>query len=143
MINDNNAGVDFVDTLDTRETPESMIQAPGTQFCDPRIDTDASSVPGGYKLTTLIVSLQEVSGIVGWQCIWRAGWDSYSSFPSICIIFFSYLDGAPDIQGLKRGKWSGAGLSTQEISFPLDDFIKSLEYYYEGVVIYGIRFGRI
>lgn len=57
--------------------------------------------------------------------------------------FFSYLDGAPDIQGLKRGKWSGAGLSTQEISFPLDDFIKSLEYYYEGVVIYGIRFGRI
>ena len=130
--------LDFVDTIDSRETPESMMQAPGMQFCDPRIDTDVSFVPGGYKLTTLIVSLQEVNGIVGWQCIWRAG-ESHGNHPADLIHIL--LDGAPDIQGLKRGKWSGAGLSTQEINFPLDDFIKGLEYYYEGVVIYGIRFG--
>ena len=50
-----------------------MLQSPGMSFSDPRIDTESSSVPGGYKLTTLIVSLQEGNGVVGWQNIWRAG----------------------------------------------------------------------
>jgi hypothetical protein len=97
---------------------------PGTHFSDPTLGLETAFVPGGYKLSTLVVVLQDAQGIVGWQLIWRA-------------------DSAPDIIGVKRGKWSGAALSIEEINVPHEDFIKAVDYYYEGIIIFGIRLGAV
>jgi hypothetical protein len=49
------------------------------------------------------------------------------------------VDSAPDIVGPRRGKWNSAMLIISSFHIPQDDFIRGVEYYYEGVVIYGIR----
>lgn len=110
----------FLDNIYGNGVPSSMLALPGNQFSDPRLGIETPMVPGGYKMSTVNVCVQEGNGVIGWQILWSG-------------------DAAPDINGPKRGKWSGAAIVIHEINIPVDDFVTDVEYYYEGIIIYGIR----
>lgn len=76
---ENRGAIGFIDITDTLKVPDLMLRLHGTHFSDPLVSppNETASLPGGYLLSSVHICLQEMSGIVGWQLVWRAG----TSFP--------------------------------------------------------------
>lgn len=109
----------FVDVAFNEPVPASMLRLPGFLFSDPQVQED-SGVPGGYLLSTISICLREGSGIAGLQFSWRG-------------------DRAPDIIGPRRGLWSGSAQTVHKFVVPAGDFIRGVEYHYEGTTTYAMR----
>ena len=105
-----------------RRLPSLMGKTEGALFLDPAPCSlgDDPDIPEGFKIYKLRVVAHEQLGVQGWQVVWGA--DSV----------------AREIEGPKRGKWSG-GYPPKEILVPKDDFVVGLEYLYEGNCMYGLR----
>lgn len=115
---------EFLDVRATKNLPNSMSRIDGKRFSDPYISGDDQArgcwVPGGYKLSTIRLNMQENMGIVGWQLAWSA-------------------DSAKEINSPRRGKWMGAAMTVHEIHIPSDDYLQGVEYLYDGSLIVGLR----